>query len=486
MLLRSGVRKCPAADKRLQPFKTVWSELSIGGDMLLRGERVVLPKSLIKDALTIAHESHMGIQKTKRYLRSSVWFPRLEALVEEEVRNCIPCAAVTPVSSKEPLSMTPLPPEPWQLVAADIFGPLPSGEKILVLKCLRSKWPEVKVLMRHQTTNADSIIQAMEKMFSVHGIPDTIRTDNGPPFNSKAYKDFSKRSGFQTQKVTPLWPQANGQAESFMKCLGKVVRTAHIEKKDWQRALDNFLLAYRATPHPSTDSTPAGLMFPNRRFKTRLPHNPSNNPSADEDDVRRFNEKAMSSAKAYADKRNHAKEHEISVGDNVLVRQQKRNKLTSYYSPNPYIVRSIKGSMITASRGGMTSPETAHSLRKFHLSLMLPQRKTDAMPVRLRHQHQPSLGCRPHSMKLLHWLRQPMRGSAMFRQTETTRMFQSTEFRQTSIRPKSIQPMSIQRTEFQWTEIQPATNWAMLIQTLMNPQTQIKWVMPRQAWDYQQ
>jgi hypothetical protein len=43
-------------------------------------------------------------------------------------------------------------------------------------------------------------------MFSVHGIPDTIRMDN-----SKAFKDFSRRAGFQMQMVTPLWPQANGQ-----------------------------------------------------------------------------------------------------------------------------------------------------------------------------------------------------------------------------------------------------------------------------------
>ena len=119
--------------------------------------------------------------------------------------------------------MTPLPAEPWQLVAADIFGPLPSGEKVLVLKCLRSKWPEVSIFLRNQSTNAEGVISAMEKLFAIHGIPDVIRTDNGPPFNSGAFKQFSRKFGFRTQKVTPLWPEANGQAESFMKCLGKII-----------------------------------------------------------------------------------------------------------------------------------------------------------------------------------------------------------------------------------------------------------------------
>ena len=145
---------------------------------------------------------------------------------------------------REPLQTTPLPVKPWQLVVADIFGPLPSGEKILVLKCLRSKWPEISIFLHNQATNAEGVISAMEKLFSIHGIPDVIRRDNGPPFNSNDYKKFSRCFGFQTHKVTPLWPEANGQAEAFMKCLGKVVRTAHIENKDWKSALNSFLMAY--------------------------------------------------------------------------------------------------------------------------------------------------------------------------------------------------------------------------------------------------
>ena len=132
-------------------------------------------------------------------------------------------------------------------------------------------------------------------MFAVHGIPDTVRTDNGPPFNSKDFKDFARRNGFQTQKVTPLWPEANGQAEAFMKCLGKVVRTAHIEGRDWKKALDNFLLAYRATPHPSTGVAPAHLMYPGRRFQTRLPCHSA--PSVSKAAVEDFNKRAMETAK---------------------------------------------------------------------------------------------------------------------------------------------------------------------------------------------
>ena len=79
-LLREGVRRCPEK-RHLVPFKPIWHELSIGMGILLRGERVVLPNKLTEEALAIAHKGHMGIGKTKRYLRSSVWFPKMDAQI---------------------------------------------------------------------------------------------------------------------------------------------------------------------------------------------------------------------------------------------------------------------------------------------------------------------------------------------------------------------------------------------------------------------
>ena len=90
----------------------------------------------------------------------------------------------------------------------------------MVLKCLRSKWPEIKVFLKNQSTDAYNVIAAMEAMFTTHGIPDTIKCDNGPPFGSKRFMDFAKRMGTKVRHVTPEWPEANGGAEAFMKCLG--------------------------------------------------------------------------------------------------------------------------------------------------------------------------------------------------------------------------------------------------------------------------
>ena len=46
--------------------------------------------------------------------------------------------------------------------------------------------------------------------------------------------------GINHRLVTPHWPQANGEAESFMKPLGKAVKAAKMEGKDWKAGYNIF------------------------------------------------------------------------------------------------------------------------------------------------------------------------------------------------------------------------------------------------------
>ena len=56
--------------------------------------------------------------------------------------------------------------------------------------------------------------------------------------------------------------------------------------------------------------------------------------------------------KMNADKFNHAKDHTILVGDTVLVRQQKKNKLSTRFDPEPYQETRVEGAMVTLTRPG--------------------------------------------------------------------------------------------------------------------------------------
>ncbi len=36
------------------------------------------------------------------------------------------------------------------------------------------------------------VVKNLEQLFSLYGIPEVLKSDNGPSFNSKAFKDFAK------------------------------------------------------------------------------------------------------------------------------------------------------------------------------------------------------------------------------------------------------------------------------------------------------
>ena len=121
-----------------------------------------------------------------------------------------------------------------------------------------SKYPEVDVLT---STSFVKLKPALDRIFSTHGIPESLTTDNGPPYPSHAMSEYAKQMGFSLTPVTPDDPQSNGFAENFVKQMCKLVHTAVADGKNPKEEVHNFLLQYRATPHSTTEYSPAELLF---------------------------------------------------------------------------------------------------------------------------------------------------------------------------------------------------------------------------------
>ena len=147
-------------------------------------------------------------------------------MVKQKIEKCLACQANGPESRPDPLHMSPLPPKPWHTLNMDFCGPLPTGEYLFVIIDAYSRFPEVEIV---HSTSAKAFIPKMDRIFSTHGIPDTLRSDNGPPFTSNEIRDYMQENGVNHKKITPLWPQANSEAENFMKPLMKAIRSANTE-----------------------------------------------------------------------------------------------------------------------------------------------------------------------------------------------------------------------------------------------------------------
>ena len=144
---------------------------------------------------------------------------------------------------------TELPKGPWQDLACDLLGPLPSGDYLFVVVDYFSRYFEVAIMKSVISAN---IIASLEKMFATHGLPMSITCDNGPQFVSSDFKQYLCTNAIQLRNVTPLWPQANGQIERQNRTLLKAMKIAQAEGKNWKREIYSFLLMYRSTPHSTT------------------------------------------------------------------------------------------------------------------------------------------------------------------------------------------------------------------------------------------
>ena len=313
-------------------------------NIILKDNRIVLPKVYHGIAVKLAHQGHQGLVKSKSLLRSKSFFIGMDKMVEHEISNCIACQAITKQKPPAPLQPSTLPEKVWETVNIDYLGPFPNGKYVFALMDQRSKYP-VAVITRN--TSANNLIYIFDSVFAHFGFPENVISDNGPPFKSHAIHEYMKSKAINHRRITPLWPQANGEIERFMTSLSKIIQAAHIEGKDWEEEMLKFLMAYRVTPHSATKVPPADMIY-NRKIRYSIPEHGITvdtqlNEKANENDML-----AKAKTKAYQDVRRHAVEPTINPGDRVLVKQRKANKLTPRFNPNPYYVTNTKGTLITA------------------------------------------------------------------------------------------------------------------------------------------
>ena len=343
--LRAAIKLSQWNSDALKPYRTFKDEFTIGKrNVILRGTKIVIPKSLQQRAVDLAHESHQGLSKTKALLREKIWFPGIDALVTKTIDSCLACQAVGKSASPEPVKPMEMPSAPWEKLHIDFCGPLPSNDYLLVVIDRYSRYPEVEVV---RSTKASSVIPKLDKIFAVHGIPFVIKSDNGPPFSSDEFRRYCQALGIKHEFSTPYWPQANGEVERFNQPLEKVLQTAVVEGKVWRQELTRFLLQYRTTPHCTTKVAPSELLF-NRKIRGKLPE------ISKKIVVDRHKEACENEAKSqvyhkrYADQRRHAKESPIKIGDTVLVKQKRNNKLSSRFNKTPYMVVDRRGTQVIA------------------------------------------------------------------------------------------------------------------------------------------
>lgn len=187
------------------------------------------------------------------------------------------------------------------------------------------------------------MIDSLENIFSQHGLPVTLKSDNGPQFKSDELKNYCEENGIRHLKTSPKWAQANGEVERRNSSIMKRIRIAQLEGLDWQKELRKYATVYRGIVHNTTGKSPAELLF-KRKMRGKLPELTS----VDKDlEVQDHDAEKKGKYKLYADEQCKAEYSNVAVGDRVLIRQDKMDKFTTSFKATPHMVVSKAGNKIT-------------------------------------------------------------------------------------------------------------------------------------------
>ena len=282
--LKAAIENGTKNDTDLKCFSKMFNKLSIIKDLIVKGNRIYIPSSLRKKLLNAARERHQGIIKTKQLLRSKIWHPQMDREIELLIQNCLPCQAATLQNCQEPLEMTQLPSEPWEQIAVEFKGLLPSEDYLLVIidEYLRFVETEMK-----KSTSMKSAIPKVDKVFSLFHIPLKVKSDNGLSFDCGDFDKYAKYLGFIHQCITLAYFKAYGLVENLNRMTNKLLRIANVKHKNWKQELHKFFRNYTATPHTTTGNSSSEIIFPNRTFKTRIPDFIDNKDEIKDEDIRK-------------------------------------------------------------------------------------------------------------------------------------------------------------------------------------------------------
>ena len=214
---------------------------------------------------------HPGVSRLSHFVRSKN-LPFTLDQVRTVNNSCKSCAFLKPRFMRSEGTLIKAT-APFQRLSLDFKGPLPTSKKgnqyLLTIIDEYSRFPFAYPC--HDMTSK-TIIQSLNHLFSIFGMPDMVHNDRGTDFLSEETQNFLFSKGIATSKTSRYNPQGNGQVEKLNGTLWKAIQvTLHSRKlklSDWESVLPDALHSIRSLLCTATNQTPHERMFNFQRKST--------------------------------------------------------------------------------------------------------------------------------------------------------------------------------------------------------------------------
>ena len=95
------------------------------------------------------------------------------------------------------------------------FDRTESGTTVKWLSIIDEYTRECLALKVSRSITSEDVIDTLAELFAMRGVPEAVRSDNGPEFVAKSIQDWLGRLRIETRYIAPGSPWENGYAESF-------------------------------------------------------------------------------------------------------------------------------------------------------------------------------------------------------------------------------------------------------------------------------
>ena len=257
--------------EHLRPFWPMRHDLYTVSGIPVKDGRALIPHKLRAETLEALHSAHQGVTGMRALAQNRLFWPGLDHAINLTRAQCRDCNDTAPSQSAEPLIESEIPDFPFQSTATDLYTYV--GHKFLIYVDRFTGWSEIAKTPR---SDGDTVVNFLRRWFITFGVPTTLSSDGGPPFDGGIYKRFLVNWGVHIRLSSAYFPKSNGRAELAVKSAKRLLMSnidsmGSLDKDSVSRAL----LTYRNTPlQDKLRLSPSELLY-GRTLNDHLPTVPS-------------------------------------------------------------------------------------------------------------------------------------------------------------------------------------------------------------------
>ncbi|GFX06263.1 retrovirus-related Pol polyprotein from transposon 412 [Trichonephila clavipes] len=207
---------------------------------------------------------HYGEDGTFQKNAKRYYWTGMKKYISDYIKKCPECAHFKATNQRPAgLLRTPVHSQRFEVIAIDLFGPLPQNDSgkqcIFIVEDCATKW--VELFAFSQASARQCATTLIEEVFILHGLLRRIISDNGTQFVSAVLQQICFTFNISQNLIPVYSPQSNPVERKNRDLKPRLAILVGEDHSNWHSKLPVIRFAMNTTICDTTGHTPAYLLF---------------------------------------------------------------------------------------------------------------------------------------------------------------------------------------------------------------------------------